>query len=179
MWELDHKEGWMLKNWCFWTVVLEKTLEVASLLHSKEIKPVNPKGNQPWIFIRGTDAEVDTLATWCEESTHWKRHWCWERLKAGGEGGDRGWYSWMVSSTQWTWAWANSGRWWRAERQRGVLQSIDRKESDTDWATEQQYINQIWNLRSVCTYTPDTTHFSPFYDSIRSISFSDCFLYQI
>ena len=75
MWELDHKEGWMLKNWCFWTVVLEKTLEVASLLHSKEIKPVNPKGNQPWIFIRGTDAEADTLATWCEEPTHWKRHW--------------------------------------------------------------------------------------------------------
>ena len=50
-----------------------------------------------------------TLATWCEEPTHWKRPWCWERLKAGGEGDDRGWDGWMASLTQWTWVWANSG----------------------------------------------------------------------
>ena len=56
MWELDHKESWVPKNWCFWTVVLEKTLE--SSLDCKEIRPVDPKGNQPWIFIGGTDAEV-------------------------------------------------------------------------------------------------------------------------
>ena len=59
IWELDHKEGWMLKNWCFWTVVLEKTLE--SSLNCKEIKPVNPKGNQSWIFIGRTDAEAPIL----------------------------------------------------------------------------------------------------------------------
>ena len=59
MWELDHKEGWTLKNWCFWTVVLEKTLE--SALDYKEIKPVNPKGNQSWIFIGRTDAEASVL----------------------------------------------------------------------------------------------------------------------
>ena len=59
MWELDHKESWAPKNWCFWTVVLEKTLE--SSLDCKEIKPVNPKGNQPWIFIRRTDAEAPIL----------------------------------------------------------------------------------------------------------------------
>ena len=58
-WELDHKEGWVLKNWCFQTVVLEKTLE--SPIDSKEIKPVNPKGNQPWIFIRRTDAKAPIL----------------------------------------------------------------------------------------------------------------------
>ena len=57
MWELGHKEGWVPKNWCFWIVVLEKTLE--SPLDSKEIKPVNPKGNQPWIFTARTDAEVE------------------------------------------------------------------------------------------------------------------------
>ena len=87
MWELDHKEGWVPKNWCFGAVVLEKTLE--SPLDSKEIQPVNPKGNQSWIFIGRTDAEPDsnTLATWCKEPTHLKRPWCWERLKAGGEGG--------------------------------------------------------------------------------------------
>ena len=70
--ELDHKESWVLKNWCFWTVVLEKTLE--SPLDCKEIKPLNPKGNQPWIFIERTDAEapINTLATWCKELTHLK-----------------------------------------------------------------------------------------------------------
>ena len=62
MWEQDHKEGWMLKNWCFRTVVLEKTPE--SLLDSKEIKPVNPIGNQPWIFIGRTDAEAEVPALW-------------------------------------------------------------------------------------------------------------------
>ena len=62
MWEQDPKEGWMLKNWCFWTVVLEKTLE--SPLDSKEIKPVNPKGNQPWIFIERTNAEVEAPILW-------------------------------------------------------------------------------------------------------------------
>ena len=62
MWELDHKQGWALKNWCFWTVGLEKTLE--SPLDSKEIKPVNPKGNQPWIVIGRTDAEVEASVLW-------------------------------------------------------------------------------------------------------------------
>ena len=89
MWELDCKESWALKNWCFWTVVLEKTLE--SPLDCKEIHPVNPKGNQPCIFIGRTaaKAETNTLATWCEEVTPWKRPWCWERLRAGGEGDER------------------------------------------------------------------------------------------
>ena len=122
MWELDHKEGWTPKNWCFWTVVLEKTLE--SLLDSKGIKPVNPKGNQSWIFIGRTDAEAPiVLATWCEELTHWKRPWCWERLKAEGEGEDRGRDGWMASPTQWTWVWASSGRWWRTQNP-GMLQSM-------------------------------------------------------
>ena len=62
MWELDCKEDWVPKNWCFWTVMLEKTLE--SSLDSKEIKPVNPKGNQHWIFIGGTDAEAEAPVLW-------------------------------------------------------------------------------------------------------------------
>jgi len=62
MWELDQKEDWVLKNWCFWTVVLEKTLQ--SCLDSKEIKPVDPKGNQPWIFIGRTDAEAEAPVLW-------------------------------------------------------------------------------------------------------------------
>ena len=67
MWELDYKEGWVLNNWGFWTVVLEKTLE--SPLDSKEIKSVNPKGNQPWIFIGRTDAEVTRL--WPPDAKNW------------------------------------------------------------------------------------------------------------
>ena len=106
MLESDHKEGWELKNWCFQTVVLERTLE--SPLNSKEIKAVNPKGNQPWILIGSTDAEALILATWCKQGTHWKSPWCWERLKAGE--GDIGWDGWMAWPTQWMWVWANSGR---------------------------------------------------------------------
>ena len=79
MWELYYKEGWVPKNWwCFWTVVvLEKALE--SPLDWEEIKPVNPKGNQPWIFTRRNDAEAETSVFWL---THWERPWCWERLNA-------------------------------------------------------------------------------------------------
>ena len=90
MWELDQKEGWAPKNWCFQTVLLEKTLERP--LHCKEIKPVNSKGNQPWI-IHWKDWcwswTSNTLATWCEEPTYWKRPWYWERLKAEGEEGQQ------------------------------------------------------------------------------------------
>ena len=85
MWKLDYKEGWAPKNWCFQTVVLEKTSE--SPLDCKEIKPVHPKGDQSWIFIWSWNS--DTLATQHGELTHWKRPWCWERLKMGGEGDDR------------------------------------------------------------------------------------------
>ena len=110
MWELDHKEGWALKNWCFQSVVLEKTLE--SPLDGKEIKSVNPKGNQPWIFIGRTDAEAEASVLWPPEvknPTHWKQPWCWERLQAVEED-SRGWDGWLASLTQWTWVWAYSER---------------------------------------------------------------------
>ena len=92
------------KFFWFWTVVLGKTLE--SPLDRKEIKSVNPKGNQLWIFIRRTDAEAESsniLVTWPEESTHWRRPWGWERLKVEGERGNRGWDGWVASLTQGTW----------------------------------------------------------------------------
>ena len=122
MWELDHKEGWAPKNWCFWNVVLKKTLE--SPLDCKEIQPVDPKGNQPRVFIRRTDTEVEAPILWLRDAkncTHWKRPWCWERLKTKVEEGSRGWDGWMASSIQWTWTWVNSGRWWGSGRS-GVLQ---------------------------------------------------------
>ena len=132
--DLDHKESWALKNWCFWTVVL--TLE--SPLACKEILPVNSKGNQSWIFIGkgwSWSWNSNTLATWCEELTHWKRPWWWERLKAGGEGNDRGWDGWMASPTLWTWVWASSRSWWWAGKP-DVLQSTGSQRVGYNWVTE-------------------------------------------
>ena len=135
MWELDYKESWSLKNWCFWTVVLEKTLE--SHLDCKEIQPIHPKGNQSWIFIGRTDVEAETPILWPPDAKGWLiwKDWCWERLKAGGEGDDGGWDGWIASPTQWTWVWVNSGSWWWAGRP-GVLQSMGSQRVGHDWATE-------------------------------------------
>ena len=104
---VDYKESWVPKNWYFWTVMLEKTLE--SLLDIKEIQLVHPKGNQSWFPIReGLMLKLQCLATWCKELTHLKRPLCWERLKVG-EGDNRGRDGWMASLTQWTWVWVGSG----------------------------------------------------------------------
>ena len=133
MCELDQKKGWVPKNWCFWTVVLEKTLE--SPLDCKEIKIVIPKGNQPWIFLGKTVDEATALTLWSLDlkSYHWERPWCWERLRAGGEGGDRGWGGWMAPLTQWSWVSAISRRWWRTGKP-GVLQSMGSQREDmTEW----------------------------------------------
>ena len=127
--------SWALKNWCFWTVVLEKTLERP--LDCKEIQPVHPKGDQ-FLNVHWKDWcwswNSNPLATWCEELTHLKRPWCWERLKARGEGDDRGWDGWMASVTQWTWVWVNSRSWWWTGRP-GVLQSMGSQGVGHDWAT--------------------------------------------
>ena len=135
MWVLDFKESLAPKNWCFWTMVLETTLE--SLLEWKKIQLVQPKGNQSWMFIGRTDVEAETpiLVTWCEELTHLKRPWCWETLKAGGEGDNRGWDGQMASPTQWTWVWVNSGSWWWTGRP-GMLQSMGSQRIRYDWATK-------------------------------------------
>ena len=143
MWELDCEESWVPKNCCFWTVVLEKTLE--SPLDSKEIQLVHPKGNQSWIFIGRTDAEAETPLLWppdVKELTHLKRPWCWERLKVGGERDNRGWDGWMASLTRWTWVWASSRSWcWTGKP--GVLQSMGTQRVWHDWVTER---NRIFDL---------------------------------
>ena len=97
MWELNHKERWALKNWCFWTVVLEKTLE--SPLDCKEIQPVHPKGNQSWIFIGRTDAEAEAPILWPPDVKNWLigkdpdagKDWRWEE-KGTAEDEMVGWY---------------------------------------------------------------------------------------
>ena len=140
MWELDCEESWAPKNWCFWTVVLEKTPE--SPLDCKEIQPVHSEGDQPWDFFERNDAKAETpvlLATSYEYLTHWKRLWCWEGLGAGGEGDDQGWDGWMASRTRWTWIWVNCGSWWWTGRP-GVLRFMGSQRVGHDWETELNWI---------------------------------------
>ena len=118
------------------TVSVRETLE--SPLNCKEIQSVNPKGNQSWIFIGRTDAEAEAPTLWPPDVKNWligKDPDAGKRLKAGGEGGDRGWDGWMASPTQWTCAWASSGRWRRTGKS-GVLQSMGSQRVGHDWATE-------------------------------------------
>ena len=113
MWELDHKEGWVPKNWCFWTVALEKTLE--SPLGCKEIQPVYPKGNQSWIFIGRTDSEGEALIFWPPDVKNWlirkdhdaRKDWRQEE-KGMTEDEMVGWHHRL---NQWIWVWVNSGSW--------------------------------------------------------------------
>ena len=100
MWELDHKESWALKNWCFWMVLLEKTLE--SSLDCKEIKPVNPQGNQSWILIGRTDAEAEAPILWPPDMKNWLigkdpdvgKDWRWEE-KEMTKDKMVGWHHWL------------------------------------------------------------------------------------
>ena len=87
----------------------------------------------------------NTLATWYEEPTHWKRPQCWERLKVGGEGDDRGWDSWMASPTRWTWVWASSGSWWWIGKP-GMLQSMRLQRVRYDWVTELNWKGKFLNI---------------------------------
>ena len=99
MWELDCEESWVLKNWCFWTLMLEKTLE--SLSNCSEIQPVYPKGNQSWIFIGRTDVEVETPILWPSDAKNWltrrdpdaRKDWRWEEEMTEDE--MVGWHHWL------------------------------------------------------------------------------------
>ena len=139
MWELNYKESWVLKNWCFWTVVLEKTLE--SPLECQEIQPVHPKGNQSWLFIGRTDAEAKTPILWPPDAKNWLiwKDWCWERLMAGREGDNRGWDVWRASPTSWTWVWVDSGSWWWTGSP-GLLWSMGSQWVGHDFLTELNWI---------------------------------------
>ena len=151
---------WASLSWCFWTVVLEKVLE--SPLDCKEIKPVNPKGNQSWIFTGRTDAEAEAPILWPPDVKNWKRPWCWERLKAGAEGDNRGWDGWRASPTQWTWVWASSGSWWRTGKL-GLLQSMGLQRAEHDWAPELKLFYPLTNI------SPFSTPHGPWKLSFRSL----------
>ena len=171
MWDLDYKEDWAPKNWCLlsncgvgedsfffffifffcsefchtlkWNSHEFTCVPLDGPLDSIEIKPVNPKGNQPWIFIGRTDAKASIglklqyFGHLMRRTDSFEKILMLERLRAEGEGDNRGWDGWMASPTQWTWVWANYRRWWWTGRP-GVLQSMGSQRAGHDWRTEQQ-----------------------------------------
>ena len=161
MWELDHKESWAPKNWCFWTVVLEKTLE--SPLDSKEIQPVHPKGDQSWVFFGRIDAEAETPIVWRPDAKSWL---IWKDPDAGRdwgqeEKGTTGLDGWMASPTQWTWVWVNSGSWWWTGRP-GMLWSMGSKTVRHDWVTE---------LNWICIRGYNSSFHTPFISGVNHLIF--------
>ena len=150
MWELDDKENWVPKNWCFWTVMLEKSLE--NLLDCNEIQSVHPKGNQSWIFIGRTDVETETLILWLPDA---KNLLIWKDPDAGKDWrredkGTTGWNGWMASPTWWTWVWVSSGSWWWTGRP-DVLQSMGLQRVRHDWANELNWTDKTKKLRFGCS----------------------------
>ena len=129
MWDLDHKESWALKNWCFWTVVLEKTLK--SPLDCKEIQQVHPKGDQSWVFIGRTDVEAETPILWPPDAKNWL---IWKDPDAGKDWRQEekgtmeneivGWHHWLSGHGTW---------WWTGKS--GVLQSMALQSVGRDWMT--------------------------------------------
>ena len=170
MWELDYKESWTPKNWCFWTIVLEKTLD--SPLDSKEIKPVHPKGNQSWIFTGRTDAEAETPILWPPDVKNWfikkkkKTELLGETLileKIEGRR-RRGWQRmrWLdgITDSMDNGIWESFGNWWWTQKP-GVLQSMGLQRVGHDWTTELNWTApRICALRQAAT-TMKTRKSSP------------------
>ena len=147
MWELVYKESWALKNRCFWTVVLEKTLE--SPLDCKEIQPVHPKGDQSWVFIGRTDAEAETPILWPHDGKNRligkdpDAGKDWEQEEKGVTEDEMiGWHH-----QRWTWVWVSSGSWWWTGKP-SVLQSMGSQRVGHDWATE---LNTTFSIRNMKT----------------------------
>ena len=139
----------MQKNWCFWTVVLEKTLE--SPLDCKEIQPVHPKDHS-WVFIEGTDVEAETPVLWhlMWRADSFEKTLMLEKIEGRREGDNRGWDGWMASLTQWTWVWVDFGSWWWTGRP-GVLRFMGSQRVGYNWATELNWICYTLLLPSLLT----------------------------
>ena len=169
MWELDYKEIWLPKNWCFWTAVLENTLK--SPLHCKEIQLVHAKGDQSWVFLKDWcwSWNSNTLATWCEELNNWKRLWCWERFRGRRRRGLQRmrWLDGITDSMDM--GCVDSRSWWWTGRP-GVLWFMGSQRVGHDWVTELNWIHYIqstsffffffpapWSIWYLCSPTKDRT----------------------
>ena len=137
-WPIKKVECWRINTfelWCWWRL-LRVLWTVGDETNPSWRKSVLSILWKDWCWIS------NTLATWCKELLYWKRPWCWERLKVGGEGDDRGWDGWMASPTQWTWVWVSSRIWWWTGRS-GVLHSMGLQRAGHDWVTELKW--NEWN----------------------------------
>ena len=143
-----YKESWVLRNLCFWTVVLEKALE--SPLDCKKIQPVHPKGDQTWILIEGLmlKLKLQYFGHLMHRGDSFERLWCWERLRAGGEGDDRGRDGWMASPPRLTWVWVDSRNWWCTGRP-GMLQPMGSQGVGHYWVTEPNWISQLFSTLNI------------------------------
>ena len=152
MWELGCEENWVMKNWCFWTMVLEKTLE--SPLDCKEIQPVHSE-DQSWAFFGRNNAKAETPVLWPPHEKNWLigKDWCWEGLEARREGDNRGWDGWMASPTWWAWIWVNSRSWWWRGRP-GMLPFMGLQRVGHDWATELNWTEGIEGKKSLSFFPP-------------------------
>ena len=140
IWGLDYKQSWALKNWCFWTVVLEKTL--GSPLDCKEMKPVNPKGNQPWVFTGRTDSEDEAPILWPPNAYSLEKTLMLGKTEGRRRRGDRELDCWEASSIQWTWVWASSGSWWWIGKP-GVLKTMGLQIVRHHWVTKHQQLTTV------------------------------------
>ena len=151
MWELDCEESWALKNQCFelwcWRRLLRVPWTVRTSNQSILRRSVLNIHWKDWCW----NWNSNILVTWCKELTHLKRPGYWERLKAGGEGDDRGWDGWKASPTWQTWVWANSGSWWWTGGP-GVLQFMGLQRVRHDWVTE---LN--WLIHLFISHRPSTS----------------------
>ena len=130
-WTIKKAERWRIdafELWC-WRRLLRVPC-TARGSNQSILKEINPE-----YFWKDWSWNSNTLATWSGALTHLKRPWCWERLRAGGDGDDRGWDGWMASPTWWTWVWASSGKWWWTGKP-GMLQSMGLQRVGHNWATE-------------------------------------------
>ena len=137
MWELDHKEGWMPKNWCFWVMVLKKTLEIP--LERKEpnqsiLKEINSEYSLEWLLLK---IKLQYFGHLMLRADSLEKTLMLGKTELGGEWNERGLDGWLASLTQWTWVWAISGIWWRTGKS-GMLQSMGLQRVGHYWATEQQ-----------------------------------------
>ena len=123
--------------WC-WRRLL-RVPWTARRSNQSTLKEISPEYSLEGLMLNWSS---NTLATWCKKQTHWKRPWCWERLKAGGEGDDRGWAGWMASQTRWIWVWASSRSWWWTGRP-GMLQSMGLQRVGHDWVTELNWLTEV------------------------------------
>ena len=141
MWELDCEESWAPKNWCFWTVVLEKTLErvpwIARRSNQSILKEISPGCSLEGLMLK---LKLQYFGHWMQRNDSFEKIlMLGKKLKTGGEGGDRGWDGWMSSPTRWTWVWVNSGSWWWTGRP-SVLWFMGSQWVGHDGATELNWV---------------------------------------